>query len=322
MTAAGDDQGAIHRPAWAFAALFAAIVVTSSAALLARAADAPAMALAFWRTLGAAVFLTVPAVVVRYRRRSLQQLPRPDVAPGSGWVLVGAGVALGLHFATWLTSLELTSVAASTTLVTITPLLLAGYLTVIGQPPSRAGWFALALTVAGAAVITVGDVRTDLRALAGDGLAVAGAGFMAVQLRLGQRLRRTMSTLDYTSRAYAVAAGVTGLAAVVAGIDLWGFDASTWAAIVAMVAGPQLLGHTVLNLLLRWLDAVTISLALLLEPLWGTLLVLVFLGEIPPATAVIGAPLILGGLALHLRLDATQQPTRSAPGQAAPRTQG
>ncbi|MEM7337728.1 MAG: DMT family transporter [Actinomycetota bacterium] len=311
MTAGGDEQAVGHRPAWAFVALFAAVVVTSSAALLARSADAPPMALAFWRTLGAAVFLSGPAIIIRARRRRADPIAAAT-GPNTRWLLLGAGAALGLHFATWLASLELTSVAASTTLVTITPLLLAGYLTLIGQPPSRTGWIALALAMAGAVVITVGDVRTDVRALAGDGLAVAGAGFMAVQLRLGQHLRQSMSTLDYTSRAYAVAAVVTGATALVAGIELWGFDRATWAAIVAMVAGPQLLGHTVLNLLLRWLDAVTISLALLLEPLWGTLLVLAVLGEVPPITAVLGAPLILGGLALHLRLDGSSQATPAA----------
>ena len=278
-----------RHPVLTLALLVVAITAVSSSAVLVRWADASPVALAFWRTAGGAIILVAP---------SLRSGHRPA---RSQWpLLIVAGVALGVHFATWLASLELTSVAASVTLVSTAPLIIAVYLLATGRAPTRPTWIAIGLALAGVAVITAGDIGAGGDELAGDGLALLGAMAVAVYLLAGHQLRATMATSTYASRAYGVAALSLVPVIVVFDISLLGYDKSTWLAIGAMIVGPQLAGHTMLNLLLKQLGSVSVSLALLIEPLGASLLVWLLLGELPPVAAVLGAPLVLSGVVLHV----------------------
>jgi drug/metabolite transporter (DMT)-like permease len=276
------------------AVLAVAVLAVSSSAVLVQWADVSPIALSLWRTAGGALVLAGPAIRSGTRPRGGQRL------------LLGiAGVALGLHFATWLASLELTSVAASVTLVSSAPLLIAAFLALSGKRPSRRTWLAIGAALAGTLVITGGDATAATStALAGDGLALAGAATMAVYLMVGNRLRATLPTSAYASRTYAVAAAGLLPAALVTDADLWGYDMTSWLAIGGMILGPQLAGHTALNLLLRELGSVTVSLALLAEPLCASILVWLVFGQIPPVAAVAGAPLVMAGLIIHI----TQRP--------------
>ena len=308
------------------AILVAAIVAISSSALLVRYADASAVALAFWRTLGGGLFLWAadrwlrsgsdPIDPTRSSSPTRAGQRRPTRAQ---WLRIGvAGLALAVHFAAWLASLELTSVAASVTLVATAPLMIALYDAVGGRRPTMMTWIAVVLAIAGSAVITLGDLAEGADQLAGgattdatvpfglsatvwgDILALVGAAAMAVYLVVGAELRGRLSTTAYASRAYTTAAVVLGAWAMVSRVSLVGFNPQTWLAIAAMTAGPQLVGHTGLNHLLRRLGSLTVSLALLVEPVAASLLVWAFLGEIPPSSAVVGAPIVIGAVALHL----------------------
>jgi len=274
-----------------------AVIAVSSSAVLVRWADAPAEALAFWRTAGGAIILAPAA------RRSTT---RPSRAQ---WLAIGvAGLALAVHFSTWLASLELTSVAASVTLVTTTPLMIAIGGAALGRRPPLRTWVAIVVACAGVAVITVGSPSSldtsgsgPSDPTLGNVLALLGAAAMALYLVAGDRVRSSVSTAAYAARAYAVAAVALAGYAAVTGLALWGYDGRTWLAIGGMILGPQLAGHTMLNLLLERLGSVTVSTLLLAEPVGAGLLVWLLFGEIPPAAAWIGAPLVIGAVALQLR---------------------
>ncbi len=280
-----------------------AVLAVSSSAVLVRWAEAPAEALAFWRTAGGALLLAPAAA--RAARRS------GTAGPDRGhWLGIAvAGVALAVHFSTWLASLELTSVAASVTLVTTAPLMIAlGWAAVGRRPPART-WLAIAVALVGVAIITLGDSAPGGGSSPpdpglGNALALVGAGAMAVYLVAGDRVRSGLPTSAYAARAYAVAAVALAGYAAVAGIDLWGYDRTTWLAIGGMILGPQLAGHTVLNLLLARLGSVTVSTLLLAEPVGAGLLVWLLFAEVPPLAAFVGAPLVLGAVALQLRTPA------------------
>ncbi len=277
--------------------LVVAVLAVSSSAVLVRWADASPVALAFWRTLGGALILAPAAG---------RATTKPDRRQ---WRLIAAaGVALGVHFATWLASLELTSVAASVTLVSTAPIIIAVVQVVRGHRPPARTWFAIATAVVGTIIIAgsdaaaggLGGAAADRSALLGDGLALIGAATMAAYLLAGDRLRSSLSTAGYASRAYAAAAATSLVVAIGSGVELTGYDRRTWLAIAAMIAGPQLLGHTVLNHLLAKLGSLTVAVALLLEPLGAAVLVLMIFGEVPPAGAMIGAPLIIAAVALQV----------------------
>ncbi len=288
--------------------LAVAVIAMSSSAVLVRWADASPVALAFWRTLGGALVLAPSAM-------------RSPIKPtGRQWIGISvAGVALGIHFGTWLASLELTSVAASVTLVSTAPLLIAAALAISGRPPGPRTWLAIALAVIGTLIITFGDPDgsapgggLDLEdpgraTLIGNGLALAGAVTMACYLMTGDRLRATLPTATYAARTYAAAAVTMLVFALLTDVDLVGYDRQTWMAIGAMIIGPQLAGHTALNFLLGQLGSVSVSLALLVEPLGAAILAWLAFRELPPIAAVIGAPLVIGAVALHVLSDERAQ---------------
>ncbi len=273
-----------------------AVLAISSSAVLVRLTEVPPGSLAFWRTAGGALVLA-PLARTSARLRTRQWL-----------LLVVAGAALGVHFAAWLASLELTSVAASVTLVTTAPLMIAAGSMVTGRRPPPTTWIAILIATIGAVVISVGGAEPGGGASSpalGNLLALIGAAAMAIYLVAGDRLRLTLSTASYAARAYGVAAVGLGSVGVATGqltpSAVAAYDRRDWLVIGAMIVGPQLGGHTVLNLLLRRLGSVTTSMFLLLEPLGATILVWLLLSERPPVAALVGAPLVIGAVALQLR---------------------
>lgn len=269
-----------------------ALAAVASAAVLIRLADASALAVSFWRTAGGAVLLAAPAWRVR------QSLSRSQVMR-----IGAAGLALAAHFWLWLASLDRTTVAASTVLVTTAPLFIALIRTLGGRRLGGRTVVALGVAFAGVAVIAGGDIGLSGPELAGDGLALSGGLAVAFYLLLGESLTRELDNWLYSALTYATAAVLLAVALVTTGTDSGlggGYSTKTWLAIGAMILGPQVLGHTLVNRLLSTLGSLTVSMSLLLEPVVAGLLAWVVLAEPPTRRVWLGAPLVLAGVARHL----------------------
>lgn len=270
------------------ALLVVAVCSIASSAVLVEYAAASSVALAFWRCLGGAVLLAPAA---------LRTLGSFRLGPG-GPLLVVAGAALGVHFATWLASLERTSTAASVTLVSTAPLFVVLGNWLIGRRPGRRLVVAVVVATVGAVVLAIGDLVRDPGSLDGDALALVGAVAMAVYLVAGSQVRSRLGTAGYAAPVYLVAAISMMPVALLGERPLTGFDQTTWLAIGGLIVGPQLGGHTVLNLLLGRLSSVVVSLSLLSEPIAASTLTWLIFAEVPPAWAWVGTPIVIGGLAL------------------------
>jgi drug/metabolite transporter (DMT)-like permease len=105
-----------------------------------------------------------------------------------------------------------------------------------------------------------------------------------------------MGNLEYAVVAYLAAAAALLVACLWSGAALSGYDAPTWAGVAGLVAGPQLLGHTLINFALRDIDVVSVSVAIMVEPVIATVLALLLLGESPPALVLPGGALLLAGV--------------------------
>ena len=102
--------------------------------------------------------------------------------------MAAAGLFLGLHFATWISSLRYTSVASAVVLVSMGPLFVAlGSWLVWRERPG--GMMVLGIVVAlfGTAIIAYGDFGQGEDVLRGDLLALAGAVFVAGYLMVGRK---------------------------------------------------------------------------------------------------------------------------------------
>jgi len=297
------------------AGLALGILAVSTASLFIRFAqqDAPSLVIAAAR-LSLAVLVLLPFALTR-ARGELRQLTRRQL------LLLGlAGLFLGLHFATWITSLEYTSVASSVVLVTTAPLWVALLSPIFLRERLPAS------TALGLGVALVGGVVVGLsqgcqlqggfscpgmadffqgRSFTGNLLALAGAFLSGSYLMVGRRVRATLSLTAYTFVVYGVAALTLLLLVAFSGQSLLGYSPRTylWFALLALI--PQLLGHSSFNWALRYLRAAYVSVALLGEPIGTILLAFLFLKESPTPLELTGGVLILAGIFLATRAERT-----------------
>jgi drug/metabolite transporter (DMT)-like permease len=275
----------------ALPAVAVGVLAVSAAAIFIRLAEAPALAVAFWRNaLGVLVLLPLAL----YWRPTF---PR-------GWTLfygVASGAALGAHFGLWISSLDYTSVAASVVLVCTQPVFVAilAYL-FFGERTSPVSFLGILVALAGTAVIA-SDSSVGSATFFGNVLALSGAVMVSVYVLIGRSLRTTgIGVLPYSILVYASASATLAPAALYTGAPLWGYSGETWFWLFAVTLGPQILGHTVFNWALRYVDASVISGTILAEPVVSALLAWLVLSEKPGPETLLGGAVVLGGLFLLL----------------------
>jgi drug/metabolite transporter (DMT)-like permease len=212
-----------------------------------------------------------------------------------------AGLFYAVHFGAWVWSLALTTVAASVTLVTATPLLLAAAAVVTGRDrPTGRLWAALTLAAVGVTIIGGTDLGRSPTALVGDGLALLGCAGMAGFLLIGRRLGRSLDVLAFAGIATGVAAVVLlGLSAAL-GVDLRPASGEALFYLVLAALLPQLVGHNLLTWSLRHTTPTVVGLATVGEPVGSTLLGLALLSEVPSPWVLAGCTVTLAAVALAL----------------------
>lgn len=276
-------------------ALATAVVAVSSSAPLIAFAVAPALAVAFWRN-ALAVGVLAPTALLR-RRAELVGLTR-GAGRREGLFCVLAGIALAAHFATWVPSAKLTSVATATALVATQPVWAGLIALAQGRRLSRLTWLGIGVAVLGAALATGADLAVDNSAVLGDALAVIGGMFAAVYTATGERARTTTSTTGYTTVCYTVCAAVLLVVCLVGRVPLHGYPVRTWLALVALTAGAQLLGHSLFSYALRKVSATTVSVLILLEVPGAALIGWLWLHQVPRLVALPGLLLLVAGVAV------------------------
>jgi drug/metabolite transporter (DMT)-like permease len=276
----------------ALPAVAVGVLAVSAAAILIRLAEAPALAVAFWRcALGAAVLL--PPALLR----------RETFPSGRGlWVGVASGAALGAHFGFWISSLDYTSVAASVVLVSTQPVFVALMAYVLfGERTSPASVAGILLAIGGTAIIASGG-SVGSAAFFGNALALIGAVTVAAYVLIGRSSRTGgIGVLPYSVVVYSAAALTLLPVALYFEVELWGYSGETWLWLWAITLGPQILGHTVFNWALGYVEASIVSGVILAEPVVAALLAWLILSERPGAATVFGGAVVLAGLFVILK---------------------
>jgi drug/metabolite transporter (DMT)-like permease len=288
-----------HRPPPGDLVLLAvAVVAVSTSAPLIAGADAPTLAIALWRNLLSLPILGLWVLLRRREREGWQQRSALDRRRSRV-----AGALLAAHFATWVPSLSFTTVASSVALVATQPVWAALIARRRGEVIHRTTWLGIGLALAGTVVLTGVDLSISGRALFGDVLAMVGGMFAAAYVTVGADVRRHVSTASYALACYGTAALLLLVLCLATGQSLAGYDRDTWLAIGGLVLGAQLLGHTLVNLVLRSISPTAVSVAILFEILGATLIARVAFGETPPAGAWPAAALIAAGVVVVVRSD-------------------
>jgi len=253
----------------------------------------PILALIFWRNLGG-FFLVLP-----WAFRDLD-LNKAEVRAGLKFSFL-SGIALALHFIGFFIAMRYTSVAVGTALTALQPIFAAYFVKRLGGSIPRRAWLGMSIALVGVVIITGVDLQISTRAFLGDLAAIACAALAAMYVVLGARARETVSTATYTSVAYLTCSLISLVFALFARTELVDFPMREWLLLLALIAGAQLLGHTILNFTLKSLSPAIASLVVFFEVPVSAILAFWWLNQLPPLGTIPGLILILVGCRVFLR---------------------
>jgi drug/metabolite transporter (DMT)-like permease len=289
-TARASQRAAATTTSTPYSFLALGVAAASISPILIRyASGADALAISFWRCAAGALLL------LPFAWRGLRAMK-----PASFTLPAIAGVFLAVHFASWISSLDFTSVASSVVLVSTTPIFVALALTTIWRERLPATvWTGVLLGLVGTAFVGGGDFGGS--SLKGDVLALVGGAAAAGYVLAGRRSRQELGILQYAVVTYGVAAVLLAPFCLAGDAALAGYPAQTWWAIVGLIVGPQLLGHTMINFVLADIDATTVSMSVMAEPVIATILAYFLFSETPSALVYPGGIAIFAGIYLVTR---------------------
>jgi drug/metabolite transporter (DMT)-like permease len=289
--------------------LLIAILAVSTSSIFIRFAQAdgtPSIVIAALRLAFASLILTPIALFGHLDE--IKRFTRTEV-------LLGAlsGIFLAIHFATWITSLEFTTVASSVVFVSTGPLWVAMFSPVLlHERLSRVAVIGLILSLAGGVVAGLGDACQwnngltcpDLQnilegeAMWGNFLALAGAWAVTGYLIIGRKLRGDRSLIPYIFLVYGMAAIVLLLFMLISDNTPIGYTPKVYGWIFMLAVVPQLIGHSTFNWSLKHLPASLVAITTLGEPVGSAVLAFLILKESPTLMTVLGGVFILSGILL------------------------
>lgn len=277
-----------------YAALLAGVAMLSTSGLFAKLAAAPPVIVAFYR-LFITVLVIAPFALLKRSVRAEILHPRLNDAAACA----AAGFFLAVHYVMWISSIAYTSVSSATVLVALQPVfnMIWGAL-FLGEKVSRRSALGCGVAIAGTLIIGGGDFRISGEALWGDILALVSGAVISLYFVFGQLARHRMSALSYSFLSYFSSTVFLALYAFVTQSPFTGYSNATWVCFFALALISTIGGQMVFNVLLKWLNATTVTTGILGEPVGTCILAMIFLGERLTVQLAAGMAVIIGGLCI------------------------
>jgi drug/metabolite transporter (DMT)-like permease len=290
-----------------------AISASSPLIRYAQAEAIPALLIAASRLTLSTLILT-PFTLKRYGKYLRQ----------ASWRSIGlamlAGMFLAAHLATWIASLDYTSVLVSVVFVTTSPIWVAVLEVVflktrlprgvvMGLFIAVVGGLMIGLAGSGESTLAAG-IQDNL--LLGITLSLLGAVTVAAYWIVGRYVRSEMPVAPYIWLAYGFAS-----------ISMWGvllftqtpvtgysMEGYLWLLPIALL--PQLVGHSTLNFAVGHLPATLVSIITQLEPIGSGLLAFILFSETPLPLQIVGSGVILAGVMMATLSQNKKVPTKES----------
>lgn len=279
-----------------YVSLFFGVFALSTSAIFVKLADAPSSITAFYRLFFTAIMLLPFLLGSKKNRQELYSLSKKQWGLG-----LLSGLFLAMHYVLWFESLNYTSVASSTVIVTLQPLfsIVGGYL-LFQERFSKGGLLGSLIAMIGCFVIGWGDFQLSTQALFGDFMALIAAGIITGYFFIGQSLRKNLSVVPYSILGYVSSALFLAIYALTQQVSFTAYPLSTWKAFIGLAFIATILGQMIFNWLLKWLSTSVISMSILGETVGTCILAYFILDELVSLQQVIGIVIILTGVALFL----------------------
>lgn len=283
--------------------LFGGVFALSTSAIWVKIADAPSAITAFYRLFLTALLLLPFLTLSKERRREIRGISKVR------WKqILSAGLFLALHYLMWFESLRFTSIASSTVLVSLQPLFslaLEKFILKIRIKPRAI--IGCMISLCGCVVIGFGDFQISGEGLWGDVLAFVAAGVIAVYFFIGQKVRKEVSAVTYSTLSYFSSALVLLVYSLLHGETLTGYSDVTWLAFGGLAVISTIGGQFIFNLLLKKIPASAVTMSILGEPVGTCILACLFLQEVIVPQQFIGIFIIMIGLVIFFFLPERKQ---------------
>lgn len=270
------------------------VISVALSAIFVKLVSAEAGVTAFYRMLFSVLFM-LPIFLLKYRKE-ITLLKKRD------WIFsTFAGVFLAFHFIFWFESLNYTSVASSTVLVTLQPIFaFAGTYFFFKERLSVKTILSAVIAISGSVIISFGDFQLGGTAFYGDILALIGCALITAYLLFGQDVRQRLSLITYTFVVYSISSITLFFYVLIKGESFGPHSQSDWMWFVLLALIPNLLGHTLFNWAIRWVSTNAISIAILFEPVGASILAYYIFNESLSTAQIIGGIVVLLGILLFV----------------------
>ncbi len=290
-----------------YIALVISIISVSFAAIFIVSCDPKThpLSIALYRLLFTTL-LILPFVIFRQKTRNeLVKIPLKTLL-----IMCAIGVILALHFAFWITSLQLTSVASSVILVTAHPVIVAPisyYL--LKERLSLLNILGIILSVFGVIVLVYGKtalsffiaLKGDILAtdsIEGNILAMLGGVAAGLYILGGRKIRKKVTITNYALVVYTIATITILIICLFFNAPIYNLNPKDYQLIFLMAITAGIFGHTLYNWSLEYIRASLASVMLLGEPIGSSILAfaLPWIHQVPSNFTIIGGCIILIGI--------------------------
>jgi drug/metabolite transporter (DMT)-like permease len=271
------------------------VFFTSLSSIIIRLSQAPALVISFYRMLFTVMLLLVP--VLLKERKSIKSMHKKDLI-----LCIISGVFLALHFASWIASINMTTISNSTILVSCSPIFvsLANFF-ILKEKFTSKMITGLSMSLVGTIIIAIGSKGGSTSSMmTGNFLAFMGAIFVAAYLVIGGIVRKNISAGAYVFVVYSSSVIILFFMCLLTNTPIYPYSPKEFLLFLALAVFCSILGHTVYNFLMKYLSATLISISTLCEPIFASLLALIIFKEIPSIYTIIGGTIILSGVFYYI----------------------
>jgi drug/metabolite transporter (DMT)-like permease len=268
------------------------IIAISFSAIFVKWSDAPASILSMYRMIFASL-LMLP--IVWKHREEFNKITRKD-----WFLLFFSGLFLALHFVLWFGSLKLTTVASSTIILALQPIvsLVGGYF-LFKERTTAPALMTMGIAIIGAMMIGWGDFALSQDAILGDILSFLSVIAVVGYLLIGQSIVKKVSHWIYSFSVFFIASIILSIYNLITSVNFGGYPANEWGIFLLLATVPTI-SHIINNWLLNYVNATTISMSILGEPVGASILAVIMLNEYLVSWQIAGGMLVLVGVFFFL----------------------
>ncbi|MBY0064116.1 MULTISPECIES: DMT family transporter [Priestia] len=281
--------------------LLIGVLAVSFSSILIKWSDAPASILGMYRLLFTVLlflpFLPWGKMSILLKNSTVKE-----------WIMLSvSGLFLGLHFLFWMESFSHTTVASAMILTALEPVFVViGAYFLFKEKTSKVGIISILIAVSGSVIIASGDIGVSKTALYGDLLSVLGTVAVSVHMLAGQDLCRKMPPIIYSFAVFLIGGLVLFVYNICTNVSLTEYDTKDWWIFLLLALIPNIFGHALFNWLLKYVDATTISMAILGEPIGAIILAYFLLGEMTTISQLVGGMIVMISVMIFLKYKAAE----------------